>query len=400
MASPVIATVRPRYVTLITGVAGFIASRLALRMVQDEPHRHFVGVDVMSYCSSVRNLHPLLSYSNFEFAELDLTNTIAVMQLFDAHCIVRVIHAAAYTHVDQSFGNSILFTTNNIVGTHVLLEAVRIHRQVGADGGGDGDSDNDDATTTTGSFELFLHVSTDEVYGPTTTTNPATMLATSGSEAITAMHEATSTYNPTNPYAASKAGAECLVRAYHTSFGIPFIITRGNNVYGPAQYPEKLIPRLCMLLGRGERFPVQGDGTQIRAFLYIDDAVTAVMTVDRRGVSGETYNIASDDECTVLNIVERVVGIAGVGGGTDGHVQFVQDRCFNDHRYFINANKIRALGFVQRVSLSDGLQRTWDWYAEHGDTHWQIDEMLGALYAISDGGVACDRPSALHPKTE
>jgi len=255
-----------------------------------------------------------------------------------------VLHFAAYTHVDHSFGNSLLFTKNNILGTHVLLELAKKY-----------------------SVERFIHVSTDEVYG-----NKNEL---STEESILA---------PTNPYSASKSACEHLVMSYYISFGLNVIITRGNNVYGPRQYPEKLIPKFITHLRGGENCPIHGSGSQRRSFLYTEDVVRAFDLILHKGVIGEIYNIGAEKEYTVLEVFERLVGemYPDEFEANIERKKFVEDRDFNDHRYFISSEKLIALGWKQKVKFDEGLRKTAEWYSENPGYFEDCGKMN--LYSSSD----------------
>jgi UDP-glucose 4,6-dehydratase len=256
----------------------------------------------------------------------DLVNYVLRTQNVDT-----IMNFAAQTHVDNSFGNSFTFTETNILGTHVLLEAAK-----------------------TFGIKLFLHVSTDEVYGE-------------GDEDGKASHEGTM-LEPTNPYAGSKAGAEYLVKAYHRSFGLPIIITRGNNVYGPHQYPEKLIPKFINYLLRDMKLTLHGTGRNTRNFLFVEDVARAFDTVLHKGLIGHIYNIGGTNEFSNLEVAKTLLGLLGkVGeGGVDAavaeHVTFVPDRPFNDVHYHLDSSKLAKLGWREEVTWEEGLLRTVEWY--------------------------------------
>lgn len=232
-------TYKPKNI-LITGAAGFIASHVANRLVKKFPQYRIIVLDKLDYCSNLKNLNPSLSRPNFKFVKGDIASADLVSYLLLTEKIDTVMHFAAQTHVDNSFGNSFEFTQNNIYGTHVLLESCKL----------------------AGTIKRFVHVSTDEVYGETE------------ADAIVGNHEA-SQLLPTNPYSATKAGAEMLVMAYGQSYNIPFITTRGNNVYGPHQFPEKLIPKFLLLAQQKKKLPIHGDGSNVRSYLFCEDVAEA-----------------------------------------------------------------------------------------------------------------------------
>ena len=225
---------------LITGAAGFIASHVANRLVRRYPQYRIVVLDKLDYCSNLKNLEPSAGRPNFKFVKGDIASADLVSYVLLTEKIDTVMHFAAQTHVDNSFGNSFEFTQNNIYGTHVLLESCKL----------------------AGTITRFVHVSTDEVYGETE------------ADAIVGNHEA-SQLLPTNPYSATKAGAEMLVMAYGQSYNLPFITTRGNNVYGPHQFPEKLIPKFLLLAMEKKKLPIHGDGGNVRSYLFCEDVAEA-----------------------------------------------------------------------------------------------------------------------------
>ena len=310
---------------LLTGGAGFIGSHVATLLATAYPRYHVVVVDKLDYCSSKKNLERIISLPNVTFVKGDVRSFDLVTYVLNSEKIDVVMHFAAQSHVDNSFGNSYEFTRNNFEGTHALLEACRR------------------ATET--KIKTFLHVSTDEVYGEN--------LNDSNTE-----HE--SLLTPTNPYAATKAGAEMLVMAYGRSYELPFIITRGNNVYGPNQYPEKAIPKFAILASRGEKIAVHGDGFATRSYMHVDDAARAFDVVLHAGETSQIYNIGSREERTVLSVARDVCGI--LGKNPEDTVAHVEDRAFNDRRYFIDSTKLLALGWRQRVDWTRGLRETVEWF--------------------------------------
>ena len=264
--------------------------------------------------------------------------------------IDTVMHFAAQTHVDNSFGNSFEFTENNIRGTHVLLETVK----------------------TLGTIKRFLHVSTDEVYGE------------SSYEKDEANVEAASLLEPTNPYSATKAGAEMLVMAYGRSYNLPYIITRGNNVYGPHQYPEKAIPKFIMLAQSGGTIPIHGDGMATRSYMHVYDAASAFDTILHKGAIKGVYNIGAHEERTVLSVAQDIG--KSLGKDISKTIVHVSDRKFNDRRYFIDCSKLLALGWTQKVSWEEGLKETIDWYTNNGQASGYWGNLSGALVAHPTGG--------------
>jgi dTDP-glucose 4,6-dehydratase len=321
---------------LVTGGAGFIASHVVSLIAERHPEYSIVVLDKLDYCASLRSLEKLIESRRIKFVKGDIRSYDLVAHVLEVNQVDTVLHFAAQTHVDNSFGNSLEFTLNNAYGTHVLLEACRA----------------------AGTIRRFVNVSTDEVYGETSIHREAGLLEDSILE-------------PTNPYSAAKAAAEMLCKAYQYSYKMPIIITRGNNVYGPYQYPEKLVPKMVLLAKEGKKLPVQGDGTNVRSYLYVQDVAEAFHCILHKGVIGEIYNIGTSIERTVLSVVKDIASKFGLD---DGSIEYVADRPFNDKRYFIGSGKLEALGWKQEVPWEEGLQKTIGWYtSEEAKGAWDSD---------------------------
>lgn len=328
---------------LFTGGAGFIGSNVMAYILQQHPNTKLICLDSLAPCANIRNCEDLRSNPNFLFVQGSICSSDLVAHLLAEHQVDTVMHFAAETHVDNSFGNSLKFTQSNIVGTHVLLEACKFHKPI----------------------RRFIHVSTDEVYGESSFDGEK--------------NTEQSKLDPTNPYAATKAAAEFLVRAYHKSFGLPVIITRGNNVYGPRQYPEKLIPKFITLLSQGKACPLHGDGSNLRSFLYVDDVSKAFDIILEKGEMGKTYNIGSHVELSnkeVLGILMKKFNLTD----TDKYVKFVRDRAFNDRRYHIDTIALNELGWKQEIDFDEGLGKTVQWYTTHPG-YWNENTLLTATQA-------------------
>mmetsp|Transcript_4872 Transcript_4872/g.10659 ORF Transcript_4872/g.10659 Transcript_4872/m.10659 type:complete len:372 (-) Transcript_4872:70-1185(-) len=326
---------------LITGGAGFIASHAVMLLVKKYPDLKIVNFDKLDYCSCLRNLDPIKDEPNYKFVKGNICSADMVNYVLTEERIDTIIHFAAQTHVDNSFGNSFQFTQNNIFGTHVLLESAKIH-----------------------GIKRFIHVSTDEVYGE-------------GGETEDPMKEE-HVLEPTNPYAATKAGAEFLVKSYHRSFDLPVIITRGNNVYGPHQYPEKIIPKFINQLQRGRAVTLHGTGQNTRNFLYVEDVARAFEVILFKGQVGQIYNIGGTNEISNVDVATMLIGYMGMSDRTEAFMTFVPDRVFNDLRYTINCAKLAELGWVEEVAFEDGLRRTVDWYLSHPNQFGNIESALTA----------------------
>ncbi|CAN0913922.1 Trifunctional UDP-glucose 4,6-dehydratase/UDP-4-keto-6-deoxy-D-glucose 3,5-epimerase/UDP-4-keto-L-rhamnose-reductase RHM1 [Linum grandiflorum] len=322
------ATYKPKNI-LITGAAGFIASHVCNRLIRNYPDYNVVVLDKLDYCSNLNNLNPSRSSPNFKFVKGDIASADMVNFILLTESIDTIMHFAAQTHVDNSFGNSFEFTENNIYGTHVLLEACRL---------------------TGGRVKRFIHVSTDEVYGET------------DEDAVVGNHEACQLL-PTNPYSATKAAAEMLVMAYGTSYGLPVITTRGNNVYGPNQFPEKLIPKFILLAMMGKPLPIHGDGSNVRSYLYCEDVAEAFEVVLHKGEVGHVYNIGTKKERRVLDVASDICKMFSLN--PNDQIKFVENRPFNDQRYYLDDQKLKSLGWFERTTWEEGLKKTMEWYTTH-----------------------------------
>lgn len=313
-------TYKKRINLLVTGGCGFIGSHFINSVYRHERY-NIINIDAMYYSAKIENVNQDVRNSqNYHFIDGNLIK-LDLLNILKKYRVTQVIHFAAQSHVQNSFDDSLQYTQDNILGTHCLLEACRRY----------------------GKIAKFIHVSTDEVYGE------------SSLESAQPKTEQ-SVLCPTNPYAGTKAGAELLVNSYYYSYGLPVIVTRGNNVYGPNQYPEKLIPKFIQHLKRDEKVPIQGDGHQLRVFMHVDDVVRAFETILEKGVIGEIYNIGSDAEYSVFDVAEML--IREIKGTTeyDKWIEYVPDRPFNDKRYYIDNQKLRALGWNISETLSERLK--------------------------------------------
>mmetsp|Transcript_1718 Transcript_1718/g.2469 ORF Transcript_1718/g.2469 Transcript_1718/m.2469 type:complete len:349 (-) Transcript_1718:274-1320(-) len=327
----------------LTGGAGFIGSHVAILLAKRYPQYKIVVYDKLDYCSCLENLDEVKDLPNFKFVKGDISSSDLVSFIFDSEKIDTVMHFAAQTHVDNSFGNSFAFTKANIYGTHVLLETAK----------------------NCASIRRFVHVSTDEVYGEGESFDEKPM----DEEHI---------LEPTNPYAATKAGAEFLVKSYHRSFKLPCIITRGNNVYGPHQFPEKLIPKFTNQLIRDMPLTLHGDGSNTRNFLYVEDVARAFDCILHKGIVGHIYNIGGQNEISNKDVAKELIRIMGKSDEEKHLITFVPDRKFNDLRYTINSSKLHELGWTEQMSWKEGLQITVDWYKKYTSRYGNIEQALVA----------------------
>ncbi len=311
---------------LVTGGCGFIGSNFVNYLTSKFPNFNVINIDALYYCASLNNV-TVDKLPNYKFYKCNIGNSDMIKYILEENNIDTVVHFAAQSHVDNSFGNSIQFTVDNVLGTHTLLECCRVW----------------------GKIERFIHISTDEVYGEIIDENEFCVEER--------------TLRPTNPYAATKASAEHLVFSYHYSFKLPIIITRGNNVYGPNQYPEKIIPLFTKLLKEGKKCTIHGEGKSVRNFIYVEDVCRAVETIMFSGKIGQIYNIGTECELSVLQVAKILVEkIYGNDEDYKKHIEFVEDRKFNDIRYAINSDKLRGLGWEEKIGFEEGLKRTLESY--------------------------------------
>ncbi|PYR57486.1 MAG: dTDP-glucose 4,6-dehydratase [Acidobacteria bacterium] len=325
---------------LITGGAGFIGSNLVHHALAHTGDRLIV-VDKLTYAGSLLNLEGPLKDPRVTFVRADIADRAAMTRVFEEARPDAVLNLAAETHVDRSIDSPHAFIDTNIVGTFVLLETAR-RALAGRDAGA------------RDAFR-FLHVSTDEVYGT---------LGTSG------LFSEETPYAPNSPYAASKASADHLVRAYSHTYGLPVLITNCSNNYGPFQFPEKLIPLMVLNAVDGRPLPIYGDGGNVRDWLHVDDHCAGLLLVLRQGRPGEKYNIGGGNERTNLELVDRVCDILDAvkpaASSRRALKTFVPDRPGHDRRYAIDATKIRReLGWAPRHTFEDGLEATVRWYLDH-----------------------------------
>ena len=309
---------------LITGGCGFIGSNFINYYFPKGKVNKCINLDAMYYCANETNVtSKIRNNPDYTFISGNLCDANLVTNILQTHRITHVIHFAAQSHVQNSFNDSINFTYDNILGTHTLLECSRKYNKI----------------------KKFIHVSTDEVYG----------------ESLISVNETHKTEHsilcPTNPYAATKAGAELIAQSYIHSYNMPIIITRGNNVYGQNQYPEKLIPKFVKLLKENKKVTIQGQGTTIRAFLHAYDTAKAFETILEKGTVGEIYNIGCDEgmEYSVMEIAKILIKLIKKTDNYEEWIEYIEDRPYNDMRYYISNQKLKDLGWSIDVDLLQGL---------------------------------------------
>ncbi len=323
---------------LITGGAGFIGSNFIRQVIDRSEITKLVNLDSLTYAGNLENLDGIHGiHPRYVFEKVDLRDQAEVLRVVCQHDITHVVHLAAESHVDRSIAAPADFITTNINGTFHLLEACRTHWHCPS--------------------SRFLHVSTDEVYGSLGPTDPA-------------FNETTSCA-PNSPYSASKAASDMLVRSYHHTYGLPAVITRCSNNYGPYQFPEKLIPVVIQSVLNRQSIPVYGDGLNVRDWLHVGDHCQALWTVLTCGRVGEAYNIGGQNELTNLHLVRQICDVIdelnpSLGGNSRSLITFVTDRPGHDRRYAIDSSKIqRELGWKPAHTFEAGIHETVAWYLDH-----------------------------------
>lgn len=309
---------------LVTGGAGFIGSNFILYLLKTYADWHIVNLDALTYAGNLENLKSIEQQPNYTFIKGSITD-YALIESIAQQGLDGIINFAAESHVDRSIEDPGVFVETNIKGTQSLLEAARKYK-VGR----------------------FLQVSTDEVYG---------------SLGDTGLFMETTPLAPNSPYAASKASADLLVRAYHETFGMDVVITRCSNNYGPYQFPEKLIPLIISNAIEDKRLPVYGDGLNIRDWLHVADHCAAIALAFLKGRSGEVYNIGGNNERSNIEVVKNIISILAK---PESLIYFVKDRLGHDRRYALDASKIRTeLGWQPQYSFETGIKETVEWYCNN-----------------------------------
>lgn len=306
---------------LVTGGAGFIGSNFVRVLMSERPDDQVVVLDKLTYAGRRENLAGVENDPRFTFVHGAIEDVHVVDPLV-ADCDA-VVNFAAESHVDRSIDDPAQFVVTDVQGTLVLLHAAQKH-----------------------GVERYLQISTDEVYG---SINEGSFTERSP-------------LDPSSPYSAAKAGGDLLVSAYQHTFGIPAVVCRASNNYGPYQHPEKLIP-LCILNAlAGDSLPVYGDGLQVRNWLHVEDHARALLTALDMGIDGEVYNIGGPDECANIEVVKRIIELTG---RDESLIEYVEDRLGHDRRYSLSSDKTRALGWEPRYRFDDGLEQTVAWYRDN-----------------------------------
>ena len=315
---------------LVTGGAGFIGSNFIHYMLWHYPRCKIINLDKLTYAGNLDNLKDVEGDSRYEFIQGDIRDRELVLKIFKR--VQGIVHMAAETHVDRSILDAGEFVLTDVFGTFILLEALK----------------NSD-------IEFFVHVSTDEVYG-------------SKDEGC---FKEDDPLCPSSPYAASKAGADRLAYAYWVTYGLPIIILRPSNNYGPYQYPEKFIPLFVTNALEGKNLPLYGKGTNVRDWLFVEDNCRAIDLVMRRGKVGEAYNVGANNEVQNITVAEEIVELLGKPKSL---IKFVPDRLGHDRRYALDCRKIHDLGWKPEENFDDALVLTVRWYEENTDWWQKIKE--------------------------
>jgi dTDP-glucose 4,6-dehydratase len=314
---------------LVTGGAGFIGSNFIRYVLSKYSHYHVLNLDKLTYAGNLDNLSDVERHPNYRFVKGDICDADLVNRIAGAG-VDAIVHFAAESHVDRSIYDPAVFTKTNVLGTQVLLESALKFK-----------------------VERFIQISTDEVYGS---------LGQDGS------FVESSPLRPNSPYSASKASADLLVRAYSETFGLPAIITRCTNNYGPYQFPEKLIPLFVTNAFLDQELPIYGDGLNVRDWIHVEDHCKALDAILQKGKAGEIYNIAGGNEKANLEITHLILSILDK---PESLVKHVKDRPAHDRRYSLDCSKImRELGWKPEIPFQEGISRTVDWYISHQEW-WQ-----------------------------
>jgi dTDP-glucose 4,6-dehydratase len=307
---------------LVTGAAGFIGSNFVRYMLDKYPDYRILAFDALTYAGNLDNFHDLWDNSNFQFFQGRIEDAVIVDNL--ARNCDAIVNFAAESHNDRAILDPYTAATSNFNGVHVLLEAARKF-----------------------GHERFVQISTDEVYGSTSD-----------------VFREGDALEPNQPYSAAKAGGELMARAYHVTFGVPTIVTRGSNTFGPYHYPEKLIPLMVTNAIDDLPLPVYGDGKQVREWMYVLDHCKGIDIAFHQGTPGEVYNVGGDHACERYNI-DVVKAILGYLNKPDSLIRYVQDRPGHDRRYSMDCTKLRALGFAPETDFDKRLEETVRWYVDN-----------------------------------
>lgn len=317
---------------VITGGAGFIGSHIVDEFIESYPQAQIVVLDKMTYAADIRNVKHHIEKKNFNLIVGDICDLETCERALTGADLL--IHAAAESHVDNSFGNSLEFSKTNVVGTHCLMEACRRLKT-----------------------PRIIHISTDEVYG----------------EVMEGTADEETNLKPTNPYSASKAAAEMIISGFLQSFKLPIVMIRANNMFGTRQYPEKIIPKFMLMLMQDQKLTIHGNGENKRHFLAVRDFTNALKILNEKGEIGECYNIGTTQEYKNIDIANMICDLFGLP--PEKYIDYIEDRPFNDGRYAVNWDKITKLGWAPKINLKDEIKDIADWYLTHCNRYIEDTEI-------------------------
>ncbi len=324
---------------LVTGGAGFIGSNFVKFMLKKHPDLKIINVDKLTYAGTLENLNDVEDNKKHKFIKADIRNREKMEEIFSSNDITSIINFAAESHVDRSIEEPEIFLTTNVIGTQVLLDLAKKYWKI---------NPNNKYCTDYRPGVKFIQISTDEVYGAL---------------GKTGLFVETMPLKPNSPYAASKASADLVVRAYNKTYGMPVNLTRCSNNYGPHQFPEKLIPLMIKNCLEEKDLPVYGDGMQVRDWLYVEDHCSAIDAVLNRGEVGEIYNIGGNNEKPNIEIVKLIIGHLKK---SEELIKYVKDRPGHDRRYAIDNHKITTrLGWEPKYTFEEGIEKTIEWYLQN-----------------------------------
>ncbi|NVL90196.1 MAG: dTDP-glucose 4,6-dehydratase [Desulfobacterales bacterium] len=335
---------------LITGGCGFIGANFIHYMRGAHPELEIINLDKLTYSGNPDNLKSLKDDPHYQFVRGDIADEDLILSLLQENNIQALVHFAAESHVDRSISGAKAFVQANVVGTHVLLERAREYWT--------------DTLSKDSSFR-FVHISTDEIYG------------TLGEDGLFSEE---SPFRPNSPYAATKAGADLLVRAYFETYGLPTLIARPSNNYGPYQFPEKFIPLMITNLMENKPVPIYGKGLNVRDWIFVTDTCRAIDLIMEKGKPGEAYNVGGETEKQNIDVAREVLALFGK---EESYLSFVTDRPGHDLRYALDNKKIKGeLGWKQTVAFKDGIEQTISWYK---DNEWWWKPLKERLFRESKG---------------
>ena len=362
---------------IITGGAGFIGSHVVRLFVNKYPDYRIINLDKLTYAGNLANLKDIEDRPNYTFVRMDICDYEAILTLMQTEHVDGIIHLAAESHVDRSIKDPFTFARTNVMGTLSLLQAAKTYWS---------------SLPERYEGKLFYHISTDEVYGALSLTNPEGLPSPFATAASSAIHHhaygtdfflETTKYNPHSPYSASKASSDHFVRAFHDTYGLPTIVTNCSNNYGPYQFPEKLIPLFINNIRHRRPLPVYGKGENVRDWLYVEDHARAIDTIFHRGTIAETYTIGGFHEWKNIDIIRVIINtvdrLLGRSEGEDMDlITYVTDRPGHDARYAIDSRKLqRELGWEPSLQFEEGIERTVRWYLDNEE--W-VDNITSGEY--------------------